>query len=72
MKADDKLYSCTDEGKREEGITVRDHIAIETMKGIICNPNAAAHPAQKMDKVYQTLCRNAYEIADAMIAESNK
>lgn len=88
MKADDFVYPVhagtawdKDENKPVGGITVRDHIAIEAMSGIFTGDIMAAIakqfkleglPAPKNDQAFRVLANTCYQIADAMIEESNK
>ena len=56
-------------GKRQiDGITVRDYIAIEAMKGILSNPETIKTIGTYTDVV----STDSYRYADALIAESNK
>lgn len=76
MKADDSVYpwnwvdtqpSTGEQVVREQfcGLTVRDHIAIQAMQGIIaCDAELSETP--------QSIAMDAYELADAMILESQK
>ena len=76
MRADDSIYPSTtghylaetsnSENRTwvpdSEGLTVRDHIAIEAISGKADRPRVDA----------DVLAKNAYKLADAMIAESEK
>lgn len=56
-----------------EGLTVRNHIAIEAMKGILASH---AHPQSfgtpSTEEEIRKLTSDSYTIADAMIETSNK
>ncbi len=79
MKATDRfLYTSlidTDSGevvpRVMTNITVRDHIAIEAIGGVIL---VLAECFKKSDDDFGStdIAKNCYEIADAMIEESNK
>ncbi|MGA8121098.1 hypothetical protein [Rouxiella badensis] len=50
---------------QEEGMTLRDYAAIKAMQGILANPNAN-------ENVVNWVARDAYLLADAMLAERSK
>jgi len=76
MKADEPINALSeeetdriDEGvKIYKGLTVRDHIAIEAMNGMLVNVGRNQFAYHKPDEISKV----AYSIADAMIAESQK
>jgi hypothetical protein len=51
------------------GLTIRDYIAIEAMKGLI--PTANIHGVGEKE-IQKDVARFSYQFADALIAESNK
>ena len=64
MKADDRCFPVSDgNAVYDPGLTVRDHIAIEAMKGMLCDFDHG-----HISKVAE----RAYKMADAMIEESEK
>ena len=59
MKANNRVYASAS----SNGMTVRDHLASMAMQGWI--GNSAVH-----DMPVDAIARDAYDMADAMIAES--
>lgn len=51
----------------DRGISTRDYIAIEAMKGMLANPVLSNNPHGVVESA-----ERAYVLADALIAESNK
>lgn len=70
MKPEDNFFppQPTDTSVIFTGISVRDYIAIEAMKGVI---NARLVPSLGEHHT-KFVARVSYEFADALIAESNK
>lgn len=57
------------------GLTIRDYIAIEAMKGLISNPRTMeilAPESPLKDNIFSKVTEIAYIMADTLIVESNK
>lgn len=64
MKADNPAFPVEDaRGNIYSGISIRDHIAIQAMQAFI-----SCHTT----KLDLDVCKASYEVADAMIAQSEK
>ena len=66
MKANDLMFGNKHGNYSHSNLTLRDHIAIEAMNGLCIDMS------ENTEYLPSDLAAQAYEIADAMIEESNK
>jgi hypothetical protein len=77
MKPNKQVYPTQDFGgtgitTRENGLTIRDHIAIEAMKGLISNQAVIMGISKKQRDIEGAVASISYKYADALIKESLK
>lgn len=54
------------------GMTLRDYFAAKAMQGMLANTDATDETLHRQGFLFPILAANAYELADAMLAERSK